>query len=95
MPKRSPGNNGTEAAEPKRRSERLQAKPETPNSEPKKATVKGKKTKFVEKTKPEEKKEDAKRETEETMPAENGEAKAEEETNSDGEAGDKSDEASK
>ncbi|XP_016103023.1 high mobility group nucleosome-binding domain-containing protein 3-like isoform X1 [Sinocyclocheilus grahami] len=75
-------NNDTEAAGPKRRSERLQGKPQTPKSEPKpkvkKAPAKGKKAKEVEKAKPEEK-EDAKPETEseEETPAENGETKDE------------------
>lgn len=74
MPKRSKANNDTEAGEPKRRSARLVNKPAPTKAEPKpkakKAPVKPKKTKEPKEDKPkdEEKKEE--------VPAENGEANA-------------------
>ncbi|KAI4903620.1 hypothetical protein NFI96_030677, partial [Prochilodus magdalenae] len=76
MPKRSKANNDTEASEPKRRSARLVNKPAPPKAEPKpkaakKTPTKPKKAKEPEKAKEEEKKEE--------VPAENGEAKSEEE----------------
>ncbi|XP_041750638.1 non-histone chromosomal protein HMG-14 isoform X2 [Coregonus clupeaformis] len=73
MPKRSKANADAEAAEPKRRSERLVNKPAIAKAEPKpkkeKAAPKPKKAKEVKKAEPEEKE----------VPSENGEAKAEEE----------------